>query len=164
MLVMLPALLGATRGTRGEVKEHPGFYLPEVALIDVCLIGIRTGWSGKCNRACWVGCVADRRRPIVYGMRSPPTARREPCGGPGNLVDSAAVWRPFILGVPQWGCIGGLYWEILGAILGRLSGTGRAVLCAKHKEIKTAFDSRSVAPESLHETMFPEHVSGELKL
>jgi hypothetical protein len=37
-------------------------------------------------------------------------------------------------------------------------------MCAKRKEIKTAFDSRSIAPESLHETMFREHFSGELKL
>jgi hypothetical protein len=48
----------------------------------------------------------------------------------------------------------------LGAILGRFSGTGRAVLCAKRKEIETAFDSRSIAPESLHEAMFREHLSG----
>jgi hypothetical protein len=38
------------------------------------------------------------------------------------------------------------------------------VLCAKRKELKTGFDSRSIAPESLHETMFREHFSGELKL
>jgi hypothetical protein len=50
----------------------------------------------------------------------------------------------------------------LGAILVRFSGTARAALCAKRKEIKTAFDSRSIAPESLHETMFREHFSGEL--
>jgi hypothetical protein len=62
------------------------------------------------------------------------------------------------------GIVGGLDWEILGAILGRFSGTGRAVLCAKHKEIKTAVDSRSISPEILHETMFREHLSGELKL
>jgi hypothetical protein len=37
-------------------------------------------------------------------------------------------------------------------------------LCATCKEFKTAFDSRSIAPESLHETMFREHFSGELKL
>jgi hypothetical protein len=76
---------------------------------------------------------------------------------------SAAVWRPFIMGVPQWGGIGGLGWEILGAILVRCSSMGRAVLCAKHKETKTAFDSRSIARESLHETVFREHFFGELK-
>jgi hypothetical protein len=32
------------------------------------------------------------------------------------------------------------------------------------KEINTAFDSRGIAPESLHETMFREHFSGERKL
>jgi hypothetical protein len=52
---------------------------------------------------------------------------------------------------------GVLDWEILGAILVRFSGTGRAVLCAKRKEIKTAFDSRRIAPESPHGTMFREH-------
>ena len=70
----------------------------------------------------------------------------------------------FVFKFPYRGCIGGLDWEILGAISGRFSGSGRAVLCAKHEEIKTAFDSRSIAPESLHETMFREHFSGELKL
>ena len=58
----------------------------------------------------------------------------------------------------------GLDWEILGAIFGRFSGTGRAALCEKRREIKTAFDSRSIAPESLHETMFREHFPGKLKL
>jgi hypothetical protein len=58
------------------------------------------------------------------------------------------------------GCIGGLDWEIFGAILGRFSGTGRAALCAKRKDIKAAFDSRSIARESLDETMFCEQFSG----
>ena len=53
---------------------------------------------------------------------------------------------------------------MLGAILVRCFEHGRAVLCAKHKEIKTVFDSRSIAPESLHEAMFREHFSGELNL
>jgi hypothetical protein len=65
----------------------------------------------------------------------------------GGCLAPICNWRS------KWGCIGGLNWESLGALLVRFSGTGRAVLCAKRKEIKTAFDSRSIAPESLHETM-----------
>jgi hypothetical protein len=69
----------------------------------------------------------------------------------------------------NWSSIIGLYRApglgfFFGAILVRCSGTRRAVLCAKRKEIKTAVDSRSIAPESLHGTMFREHFSGELKL
>ena len=47
-----------------------------------------------------------------------------------------------------------------GAILGWFLGAGGAVLCAKRKEINTAFVSQSIAPKSLHETMFREHFSG----
>jgi hypothetical protein len=50
-----------------------------------------------------------------------------------------------------------------GAILGWFLGAGGAVLCAKRKEINTAFVSQSIAPKSLHETMFREHLS-EAKL
>jgi hypothetical protein len=55
------------------------------------------------------------------------------------------------------GCIGGLGWKI--------SVKGSAVLlCAKHKASKAAFDGRSIAPKSLHGTMFRDHFSGEPKL
>jgi hypothetical protein len=54
-------------------------------------------------------------------------------------------------------------WEILGAMVGRCSGTDRAVLRTKRNEIETAFDSRSIAPESPHGTVFREHFSREFK-
>jgi hypothetical protein len=50
---------------------------------------------------------------------------------------------------------------MFGAILGWFLGAGGAVLCAKRKESHTAFVSQSIAPTSLHETMFREHVFGK---
>jgi hypothetical protein len=47
----------------------------------------------------------------------------------------------------------------LGAILWWFSGARGAVLRAKREEIKRAFVSQSIDPESLHEAMFREHVS-----
>jgi hypothetical protein len=50
----------------------------------------------------------------------------------------------------------GLFWaRVWGDFRAR---GGPLCVCAKRKEFKTAFDSRSIAPESLHETMFREHV------
>jgi hypothetical protein len=51
-----------------------------------------------------------------------------------------------------------------GAMLGWFSGAGGAVLCAKREDIDTALVSQSIAPQSLHETMFHEHFSWKLKL
>jgi hypothetical protein len=45
------------------------------------------------------------------------------------------------------------------AILGWFLAAGGAVLCAKRKEINTGFVLQSIAPKSLHETMFREHFS-----
>jgi hypothetical protein len=50
---------------------------------------------------------------------------------------------------------------MLDVLFGPFSGTVRAVFFAKRKEITTASDSRSIAPESLHGTMLREHFSGE---
>jgi hypothetical protein len=44
----------------------------------------------------------------------------------------------------------------VGVILGWCLAAGGAVLCVKRKEINTAFGSQSIAPKSLHETMFRE--------
>jgi hypothetical protein len=64
---------------------------------------------------------------------------------------------------PSLGCIGGLCWEIVGVIAGRFPRTSRAALCAEHQEVKTAFDSLGVAPESPYGTTFREHFPGESK-
>jgi hypothetical protein len=71
-----------------------------------------------------------------------------------RFIPLAAVLRSCVMRDSIMGCIGGLGWEIWGAVFGRCSGTGRALVCAKRKEAKTAFDSRSITPESPHGTMF----------
>jgi hypothetical protein len=66
----------------------------------------------------------------------------------------------FVFKFPERGCIGGLGLGSFGAILGWFLAAGGAVLCAKRTDINTAFVSQSIAPKTLHETMFREHVSG----
>jgi hypothetical protein len=89
-----------------------------------------------------VSRVVYRRPPPSTGLR-PPDLPDEQHG----VLSSAAVWWPFYCRVskmvPNRG--GGLVWEILGAMLARCLGTGRAVLHKNGPEIKTACASPSIA-------------------
>jgi hypothetical protein len=58
------------------------------------------------------------------------------------------------------GCIGGLGWQILGAIFGRFPGKGGAICARSARELRQLLIFRSIAPNFLTESMFRDHFPG----